>query len=301
MNEYIQTLELELKSRGFSRKTVKSYMFHVSCFLNHAGTESSKEDIQRYFVGLSERLDPRTVNLRISAVKFFYRQVLLKDFDIKYMKRPKRIPEVLTKEETVAILNQITNPKHRLLIETIYGCGLRVSEAVCLKKADLRFDEGLIMIKQSKGRKDRFVTLPKLLSSRLKAYFETRADENPYVFDSNRGSNLTVKSVQLIVQNAAKKTKISKQIHVHTLRHSYATHLLEQGTDLRIIQRLLGHSSVRTTEIYTHISNQLIKNVVSPPDCLNSTQNQMEPSRNTNQDKISHNTQRGVSFTNKTS
>ncbi|RLG14096.1 MAG: hypothetical protein DRN71_03650 [Candidatus Nanohalarchaeota archaeon] len=131
MNEYIQMLELELKSRGFSGKTVKSYVFHVSCFLNHAGTESSKEDIQRYFVGLSERLDRRTVNLRISAVKFFYRQVLLKDFDIKYMKRPKRIPGVLTKEETVAILNQITNPKHTLLIETIYGCGLRVSEAVC--------------------------------------------------------------------------------------------------------------------------------------------------------------------------
>ena len=241
------------------------------------------------------------MNLRISAVKFFYQQVLLKDFDIKYMKRLKRIPEVLTKEETVAILNQITNPKHRLLIETIYGCGLRVSEAICLKKADLRFNEGLIMIKQSKGRKDRFVTLPELLFSRLKGYIEIRADENPYVFDSNRGSHLTTKSVQLIVQNAAKKTKISKQIHVHTLRHSDATHLLEQGTDLRIIQRLIGHSSVRTTEIYTHISNQLIKNVVCPLDCLNSTQNQMEPSRNTNHDKISHNTQRGVSFTNKTS
>ncbi|RLG14097.1 MAG: hypothetical protein DRN71_03655 [Candidatus Nanohalarchaeota archaeon] len=180
----------------------------------------------------------------------------------------------------------------------MWSSGVRGS---LLKKADLRFDEGLIKIKQSKGRKDRFVMLPKLLYSRLKAYIEIRADENPYVFDSNRGSHLTVKSVQFIVQNAAKKTKIPKQIHVHTLRHSYATHLLEQGTDLRIIQRLLGHSSVRTTEIYTHISNQLIKNVVSPLDCLNSTQNYREPSRNTNHSKISHNTQRDASFTNKTS
>ena len=268
MNRHIQKLELELKSRGYSKKTVKSYLFHVSKFLNKTGTEPKPEEIQSYFVNMAEKSDPRTVNLRIAAVKFFYRHIPKQEIIINYMKRPKRLPEVLTKEETLAILKQIRNAKHRLLIKVIYGCGLRVSEATNLKKQDLRFDEGLLYLRQAKGKKDRFVTLPKSISFQLKSYIDSRADENPYVFDSARGGHLTTKSIQLIVQQAAKKAKISKNIHVHTLRHSYATHLLENGTDIRIIQRLLGHSSVRTTEIYTHISSQLIRNVVSPLDVL---------------------------------
>ena len=276
MNEYIQKLELELKSRGFSRKTVKSYVFHVSSFLNHPGTKSSKEDIQRYFVGLSERLDVRTVNLRISAVKFFYREVLGNDLEIKYMKRPKRIPEVLTKEEIVAILRNVSNAKHRLLLEMIYGCGLRVSEAIKLKKNDIRFDEGILFIREGKGKKDRMVSVPSNTSERVKHYISLRNDDNPYVFDSLRGGHLTTMSVQKIVKNAAKKAGIKKCVHPHTLRHSYATHLLEDGTDLRIIQRLLRHSDLRTTEIYTHISSALIKSVKSPLDALQLTESLTE-------------------------
>ena len=276
MNEYIQKLELELKSRGFSRKTVESYIFHVSSFLNHRGTKSSKEDIQRYFVGLSERLDARTVNLRISAVKFFYRQVLGNDLDIEYMKRPKRIPEVLTKEEIVAILRNVYNAKHRLLLEMIYGCGLRVSEAIKLKKDDIRFEEGILFIREGKGKKDRMVSVPSNTSERVKHYISLRNDDNPYVFDSLRGGHLTTMSIQKIVKNAAKKAGIKKCVHPHTLRHSYATHLLEDGTDLRIIQRLLGHSDLRTTEIYTHISSALIKSVKSPLDALQLTESLTE-------------------------
>ena len=184
------------------------------------------------------------------------------------MKRPKRLPEVLTKEETIAILKQIRNPKHRLLIETIYGCGLRVSEAAKLKKYDLRFNEGIILIKSAKGNKDRIVTLPKTTGVKLNAYIETRADNNPYMFDSNRGGHITIKTIQFILKKALKKTGIQKKAHVHTLRHSYATHLLEQGTDLRIIQRLLGHTNIKTTEIYTHVSTKLIKGIISPIDTL---------------------------------
>ncbi len=264
-----QKLELELKSKGYSKKTVKSYLFHVSCFLEELGNEPTQEEIQKYFVNMAGKKDPRTVNLRISAVKFFFKNVLGHELQLNFMKRPKRIPEVLTKEETISILNQITNPKHRLLIETIYGCGLRVSEATTLKKQDLRFDENILMIRQSKGRKDRVVMLPKAISCRLKAYLNVRADDNPCVFDSNRGGHLTVKSVQKIVKNATKKAGITKNVCVHTLRHSYATHLLENGTDLRIIQQLLGHANIKTTEIYTHISTALIKSVKSPLDSLN--------------------------------
>ncbi|NOR85735.1 tyrosine-type recombinase/integrase, partial [archaeon] len=260
---HIQQLELELKSRGYSRKTVKSYMFHINEFTskNPYFNTATNEKLQKYIVSRSIKEDHLTTNLHIAAIKFFFRNVLNREIDINYLKRPKRIPEVLTKEETIAILSQITNPKHRLLIETIYGCGLRVSEATALKKQDIRFDENILMVRQAKGKKDRFVMLPTSISSRMKSYIFVRADNNPYVFDSNRGGHLTVKSVQKIVKNATKKAGITKNVHVHTLRHSYATHLLENGTDLRIIQQLLGHSNIKTTEIYTHISTALIKSV----------------------------------------
>lgn len=264
----IAKLELELKSRGFSRKTVKAYLFHASCFLKHMGTESSQEDIHRYSVDLSKTMDPLTINLRISAVKFFYQNVLGRELQVNFMKRPKRIPEVLTKDETIAILNRISNPKHRLLIETIYGCGLRVSEAAKLKKQDIRFEEGILYLRQAKGRKDRVVMLPKAIAYRLKSYIDARSDNNPYVFDSARGGHITIRTIQCILKSAVKKARITKNVHVHTLRHSYATHLLENGTDIRVIQRLLGHNDVRTTEIYTHISNAFIKTVNSPLDFL---------------------------------
>ncbi|MCK5233544.1 MAG: tyrosine-type recombinase/integrase [Candidatus Aenigmarchaeota archaeon] len=268
MNRHIQNLELELKSRGYSKKTIKSYLFHVSEFLNKTGTKPKHEEIQKYFVNMAEKSDPQTVNLRIAAVKFFYGRILKQEIIINYMKRPKRLPEVLTKEETIAILKQIRNPKHSLLIETIYGCGLRVSEATDLKKQDLRFDENILMIRQSKGRKDRATSIPASISKRLEHYLAARNDINRYVFDSSRGGRLTASSIQKIVKAATKKAGIKKNIHPHTLRHSYATHLLENGTDIRIIQRLLGHNDLRTTEIYTHISNALIKTVKSPLDFL---------------------------------
>lgn len=159
--------------------------------------------------------------------------------EINYMKRAKKLPKILTKEEIVRMINFISNAKHKLLIETVYGCGLRVSEVVKLKKDDIRFKEKIIFVRSSKGKKDRFVTLPTSLVDRLEAYFNSRNDSNPYIFDSLRSGNLTVKSVQNIVKQATKRTGIKKNVHVHTLRHSFATHLLEQGTDMRIIQKVV--------------------------------------------------------------
>lgn len=217
---------------------------------------------------MSTRLDARTVNLHISAVKFFCRSILNREINIPFMKRPDRIPEVLTKEETSKMIGAIANPKHRLLVETIYGCGLRVSEAAKLKKEDIRFNEGLLFIRQGKGGKDRFVSLPASLSKRLESYLVLRNDANPYVFDSSRGGHLSIMSIQKIVEKAAGKAGINKNVHPHTLRHSYATHLLENGTDIRIIQKLLGHTDIRTTQMYTHVSAATIKNVRSPLDTL---------------------------------
>lgn len=268
MDELISKLEIDLRSRGFSAKTIKSYMFHTSCFLKRLGAQAEHSEIQRYFAALSEKMDPRTVNLRISAVKFFYKNVFGKELALNFLKLPKRIPEVLTKDEVAAILNSINNPKHRLLLETVYGCGMRVSEAAKLKKDDIRFNENLIFIRQGKGNKDRTVSLPLTLSKRLESYLILRNDCNPYIFDSARGGHLTTKSIQKIMENATQKAGILKNVHVHTLRHSYATHLLENGTDIHIIQRLLGHEDVKTTQLYTHVSNALIKNIRSPLDTL---------------------------------
>lgn len=281
-------MEREMRLRGFSHKTVKSYLHHAKEYLL-----SGLEPID-YIIQLSSTKDPRTVNLCISAIKFLFRNVLNKPAPrIPYMKRPRRIPAVLTRTETLSLIRSITNHKHRLLLETIYGCGLRVSEATRLRKEDISFPENIITIRQSKGRKDRIINLPKSLSARLCHYILSRSDDNPFVFDSSRGGPLTAKSVQLIVQKASKRANITKNVHVHTLRHSYATHLLEQGTDLRIIQRLLGHSSVRTTELYTHISTHLIRNVTSPLDTLGLDIPKTTP--------ISHNTPKPDVFQNKTS
>lgn len=271
MSLLLQKLENEIMSRGFSRKTLKSYMFHVGRFLSDVKADPDMifdADIQKYFLNIGNFMDPLTVNLRISAVKFFYREILGRGLILNYVKRPKKLPEVLTKEETVRILRSISNTKHRLMIEAVYGCGLRVSEVVRLKKEDVRFEEGVLFVREGKGMKDRVITLPTSLSSRLENYLNSRSDNNPFVFDSSRGGNLSIKSVQKILEEAVKRAGITKNVHVHTLRHSYATHLLEQGTDLRIIQKLLGHADIKTTQIYTHVSTATIKNVTSPLDTL---------------------------------
>ena len=149
-----------------------------------------------------------------------------------------------------------------------YSSGLRVSECVSIRIQDLNLQEKMGLIKSGKGKKDRAIPIPLSLTKRLEYYILARNDSNPYVFDSSRGGHLTTMSVQKIVEKAVEKSGLKKRIHPHTLRHSYATHLLENGTDIRIIQRLLGHNDMRTTEIYTHISNALIKSVNSPLDAL---------------------------------
>lgn len=273
-------LDEEIRLRGFSAKTVKAYLFHAGSYL------SSGLNPRDYILKISSTKDPRTVNLAVAAMKFYHKNILRNPLEMGYLKRPKRLPDVLTKDEICFIISSTKNHKHKLLLETIYGCGLRVSEAMKLMKSDIDFSQGLIFIRQSKGMRDRIVKLPESLSDKLLNYIKARFDDNPYVFDSNRGGHLTTMSAQMILKNAARNAGIAKNVHIHMLRHSYATHLLEQGTDLRIIQRLLGHSSVKTTEIYTHVSTALIRNVTSPLDtlpqsqiCQNQEVNKSTPSR----------------------
>lgn len=269
MNDLLSKLENEIRSRGFSGKTLRSYLFHVGRFLSDAKADPKSltdRDIQNHFLKLGGFMDPLTVNLKLSAVKFFFREILGREIVVNYLKKPKRLPEVLTKDELSRLLSVTLNPKHKLILKLLYGCGLRVSEVVNLKKEDLRLSEGILIVRQSKGNKDRIVTIPNSIINDLQSFLGLHSSD--YAFDSQVGNKLTTRTVGMIVLHAAMKAGIKKKISPHTLRHSYATHLLEQGTDLRIIQKLLGHSSIKTTEIYTHVSTNLIKNVVNPLDTL---------------------------------
>lgn len=256
--------------KGFSKETRKAYLFHSERFLEKIGRgpqEILEEEVKAYIATLSKAFDPRTVNLAIAAIKFFLR-ANGKDFAISYLKRPKRLPEVLAQEEVARMLEATQNQKHGLVLGLLYGCGLRLSEIRDLKKEAVRPQEGILIVRQGKGNKDRIVSLPSSILRSLQPFLAE--DGFPYVFRSERGGRLHRATIQKIVKNASRKADIRKRVHPHTLRHSYATHLLEGGTDLRVIQRLLGHANIQATEIYTHVSTSVIKRVVSPLDTIDS-------------------------------
>ena len=267
MNELLKKLQRELEIINSSDKTVKSYLYYVERFLNFAENKELNENTAKDFIHIEiKKKDPSTVSSEISALKFFFRSVLNKELNLQYPKKNKKIPEVLTPEEITKLINSTNNIKHKLILKMLYGCGFRVSEITDLKKQDFNFDEGLIHIKLAKGRKDRFVKIPNSLKENLINY--SKIQDNNIFFPSARNKKLSTKTIQMIVKSTANKAQINKKVSPHTLRHSFATHLLENGTDLRIIQKLLGHSDIKTTQIYLKVSNASIKNIKSPLDYL---------------------------------
>jgi integrase/recombinase XerD len=267
MDEMLEKLERELKLRGFSGRTVKSYMYEVGRFLEFSKDKGiNKENVENYIIKMLERKNPSSVAHSISILSFFFEKVLGQKIYIPRPKRNKYIPDILSIEEVRKLIKTTSNIKHKFIIKLLYGCGLRVSEIVNLRKEDVNFDEGLIKVSLGKGKKDRFVKIPESIIEELRNYCGLL--ENGFLFESNRGGKLTTKTIQLIIKNACRKSGIKKKISPHSLRHSFATHLLEQGTDLRVIQKLLGHSDLKTTQIYTQISQASIKNVRSPLDKL---------------------------------
>lgn len=260
-------LAREIEIRNLSKKTLKSYTGAVSNFLNYAGNNELNEDCVKNYAQIQiKRKEPVSVSHDIFAIRFFFEKVLDKKINIPNPKRNKKMPEILTKEEIKAMIATISNIKHNLIIKMLYGCGLRVSEIVSLKKKDINFNESLVKVNLAKGKRDRFVKIPDSMKGELSNYCELNKEE--ILFPSNRGGKLTTATIQAIVENAAKKAGIKKEVYPHLLRHSFATHLLEQGTDLRVIQKLLGHSDIKTTQIYTQISQASIKNIKSPLDSV---------------------------------
>ena len=270
----LQQLETELKLRGYTAATLRAYRAHNQRFLSFINKEPKnieREDIRAYLAHslADKKLKPASVHLTLSSLKFFYETVLKKKIfeDIKSPKKENKLPTVLTKQEILRMMEITKNPKHKLLIAFLYSSGLRVSEAVHLKIDDLDLDEKMGRVIAGKGKKDRNIILSTHLIEQLQTYLKERAHPSLYVFFGEGGkAHLSVRMAQRIVQRAAAKAGIKKRVFCHALRSSFATHLLEDGVDIRIIQTLLGHASISTTERYTYVSTAQLKKVKSPLD-----------------------------------
>jgi len=265
----LKELEENLLLRNYSKETIKGYLIHVKKYLESSFSQENKinaESAKKFILLELKKKEPSSVSHAIFALEYFFKNVLNESLNIPKPKRNKKIPKILTKEEIKKMIDATSNIKHKLIIKTLYGCGLRVSEIVNLKKQDINFNESLLHIKLAKGKKDRFVKIPEKLNEELESYCKLADGE--ILFSSNRGGKLTKKTIGKVVDNAAVKAEIKKEVYPHLLRHSFATHLLESGVDLRVIQKLLGHADIKTTQIYTQISQASIKNIKMPLDSL---------------------------------
>jgi len=261
--------ERELRIGGFSPRTRKGYLYYLQRYFDF-----KKEDIDnidtdniKKYLEFSERngVSAQVRNLTLNAIKFYYYSVvkIRNKIEIRSAKEYTKLPIVLSREEIGKLIEVTTNFKHKLLLGLSYGAGLRVSEAVNLKVLDMNLEELTIMIRQSKGQKDRISVISETLVDKIKNLIAGK-EKNDYVFASERGGKLTTRTAQAVFENALKKTGIQKKATFHSLRHSFATHLLENGVDVRYVQELLGHQNIRTTQIYTHVTNPMIKNIKSP-------------------------------------
>lgn len=269
MDVYLKKLEDELRLRKYSPKTIKSYVACVTEYLRAKQTDFGLVDvdfIKQYLLSVIDKgMSSQTTNQKLQAINFFCFNVLKYHgkIDIRFAKTPSKLPIVLSRDEIQSILSEINNEKHNLIIALSYAGGLRVSEIVSLKVKDVNLAELIIHIKGAKGNKDRITVFPEKLTENIKKIISNKALDD-YVFNSERGGKLNERTAQKIFEKALQKAGIKKEATFHSLRHSFATHLLENGTDVRYVQELLGHANIRTTQIYTQVTNPSLKNIKSP-------------------------------------
>jgi integrase/recombinase XerD len=275
----VQLLHFEnyLRSKRYSPNTIKTYSDSLRTFFRFCSEkpidELDTDDVIRFnndYI-LRKGLSSSFQNQVINAIKLFYRKRFNKNMELDNLHRPrseKRLPNILSKEEVKAILEAPVNLKHRAMLSLIYACGLRRSELLNLTLKDVQSDRNLLFIRQSKGKKDRVVPLGDKLIEMLRSYYKAYKPKI-WLFEGQMGNNqYSEMSLAKVLKQSVQKASIKKPVSLHWLRHSYATHLLESGTDLRYIQELLGHSSSRTTEIYTHVSTKNLQQIRSPFDDL---------------------------------
>ncbi len=269
LQELLEKIKNELRLRNYSQRTIKSYLLCLSDYFRYIKNIKKDPDvylIKKYLLAKQNiGQSSQTINLYLNAIKYFYREVAKSNIgiDIKFAKTANKLPVVLSRAEIEKIINSINNEKHKILVSLSYGSGLRVSETANLKIKDINLAELTIHIKGAKGNKDRMTILPEKLKNGLLKLIGGR-DKNEYVFASEHGGKSTERTAQKVFENGLKRSGIIKDATFHSLRHSFATHLLENGVDVRYVQELLGHQNIRTTQIYTHVTNPAIRNIKSP-------------------------------------
>ena len=267
----LEKLITELLLRGFSPRTVESYVYHNRNFFQYCKKEAlqvTEDDIKRYlgFLMHKKGLSMRTIALVKAALKFNFDEVLRRQIvNFKTPKAQRKLPIVLSKSEVKALISAAGTRKSRLIIQFLYSTGIRVSELVNFEKNNLELSEGIGWVRHGKGAKDRLILLSENLKKELSEYLASHS--SIYLFPGKDGP-LSTRTVQEMVVRSAKNAGIMKHVSPHTLRHSFATHMLEAGTDIRKIQELLGHSNLQTTQIYTQVSTSELKKLKSPLDNL---------------------------------
>lgn len=269
MQKYLNQIHDELKFRNYSLKTIKSYQTCIRIFLEYLENDISKISkaniFQFIFYLQKQDKASKTINLYKETIKFFLKEILKINWEIniELSKEPRKLPVILSRLEIKNIVNSISNNKHKLLISLAYSAWLRVSEVTNLKIKDIDLENLAIHVKMAKWQKDRITIFSEKLKDEIQKQILTKSP-NDYVVESERWWKLNERSLQKVFELACKKSWIKKEASFHSLRHSFATHLLENGTDIRYIQELLGHSSIKTTQIYTSVINPRLRNIKSP-------------------------------------
>lgn len=264
---YLKELKNLCILKGYSKQTIKSYYYNVKRFLEFiekSRLNLTNDAVKSYLLSLD--LSVNSMRLQYASLRFFFSEILKKPFttqDVPIKKKEKNLPKVLSQKKIKEMINYTNNLKHKLIIKLLYASGLRLQELINLKRKDIDPEKNIIYVRKGKGKKDRITLLSNSLKMELLKYYSNNQFKTEYVFEGRKGK-YTKKSVQKVLNNLGENIGI--KVSPHMLRHSFATHLLDEGVDIRHIQKLLGHSDLSTTEIYTKVSNKDLSNIKSPLD-----------------------------------
>jgi len=267
MGKFQEQMKTDLLLKRYSPHTTRAYLRCIRDFAKYfmrPPAEMGATEVRQFLLHLTQerKVSAGLQTMYVSALKFLYRITLRRPGVVEhlpYPKRPKTFPEVLTRQEVLSLFAAIKSTKYKALLATAYGAGLRISEVCTLKPTDIDSQRMLIHVRLGKGNKDRYVLLGETMLTLLREYYQTARRKGDYLFPGQKLHNpLCPNAVRMVLKKITRKAGLSKKITPHTLRHSFATHLLESGYNIRVIQALLGHASIRTTQQYTHITDRLL-------------------------------------------